>query len=252
MRLDLYLEQILSYTFFYMNRLSELSVFFPAYNEEANLRMVVEKAINYLPKIAQKWEVLIVDDGSKDKTGEIADSLAKEYRQIRVIHHRPNRGYGAAFKSGFYNAKYEWIAFTDSDGQFDFRDIDKFIEKQKETSADLVIGYYLGRKVSLQIKITSKIWEILVFLLFGLNVHDIDCGFKLVSKKVISSIPKLESERGAFISSEFLVKARRAGFKIEEVGVRHYVRAGGKPTGRKLNVIMQSFVDLFRLWQRLK
>ena len=81
MRLDLYLEQILSYTFFYMNRLSELSVFFPAYNEEANLRMVVEKAINYLPKIAQKWEVLIVDDGSKDKTGEIADSLAKEYRQ---------------------------------------------------------------------------------------------------------------------------------------------------------------------------
>ena len=125
MRLDLYLEQILSYTFFYMNRLSELSVFFPAYNEEANLRMVVEKAINYLPKIAQKWEVLIVDDGSKDKTGEIADSLAKEYRQIRVIHHRPNRGYGAAFKSGFYNAKYEWIAFTDSDGQFDFRDIDK-------------------------------------------------------------------------------------------------------------------------------
>ena len=85
-----------------------------------------------------------------------------------------------------------------------------------------------------------------------MNVHDIDCGFKLVSKKVISSIPKLESERGAFISSEFLVKARRAGFKIEEVGVRHYVRAGGKPTGRKLNVIMQSFVDLFRLWQRLK
>lgn len=98
--------------------------------------------------------------------------------------------------------------------------------------------------------ITSKIWELIVLILFGLHVRDIDCGFKLFSKKVVDTIPRLESERGAFISSEFLIKSKRAGFKIAEVGVHHYPRASGKPTGRALNVIVKSFVDLFRLWLR--
>lgn len=232
--------------------ISELSVFFPTYNEEGNIEKVIGSAKKTLERVADKWEILIVEDGSKDKTPEITDKLAKEDMRVRVIHHNPNRGYGGALKTGFYNSKYDWIAFTDSDGQFDFSEIVNFIEKQKETNADLVIGYYKKRQVSKFKIMTSKMWELAVFVLFGLHVRDIDCGFKLISKSVIDKIPKLESERGAFISSEFLIKARKYGFKIVEIPVNHYPRKAGVGTGRNIDVIIKSFIDLFKLWGKLR
>lgn len=232
-----------------VKKIAELSVFFPAYNEEANLKTTVEKAKKVLEKVATKWEIIIVDDGSKDKTPAIADRLAKD-KNISVIHHSPNQGYGSAFKSGLYAASYKWITFTDADGQFDFSEISNFINQQSKTKADLVVGFYKKRQVKKSIIFTSKLWEWLVYFLFGLHVKDIDCGFKLISKKVVNQIPKLESQRGAFISSELLIKAKKQGFKIVEIPVTHYPRAGGQPTGRNLNVIVQSFVDLLKL--RLK
>lgn len=233
-------------------QIEKLSVFLPAYNEEANLQRTVKNVIENLQKNVSEWEIVIVDDGSKDKTGEIADQLAKENKKISVIHHSPNRGYGGAFKSGLYGCKYPWISFIDSDGQFNFKEISHFIETQEKTNADMVIGFYLKRKVSFTRILNSKIWQLIVFLLFGLNVRDIDCGFKLISKKIVDTIPKLESERGAFISSEFLIKAKKAGFKIVEIGVQHYPRKFGEATGAKLDVIVQSFIDLFKLWQKIK
>lgn len=233
------------------DKLEALSVFLPAYNEEANLEETVKNVTENLARVAAKWEVIIVNDGSKDQTGEIADRLAAKNKNIRVIHHRPNRGYGAALKSGLYAARYSWIAFIDSDGQFDFSEIDSFLETQKRTEADLVIGYYRKRQVTFLRKLNSFAWQIFVLFLFGLKVRDIDCGFKLIAKKVVDTIPRLESERGAFISSEFLVKAKKAGFKIVEIPVHHYPRLKGEATGAKLNVIIRSFLDLFRLWRDL-
>ncbi|MDO8340885.1 MAG: glycosyltransferase family 2 protein, partial [Candidatus Woesebacteria bacterium] len=197
-------------------KIDELSVFFPTFNEEGSIRETVEKTKKILEKVAKDWEIIIVNDGSSDRTGEISNNLAKDSR-IKVITHNENKGYGASLKTGFYNAKYSWIAFTDSDGQFDFNEIINFIKKQKETNADLVIGYYKKRQVSKFKIITSRMWELAVMILFRLHVHDIDCGFKLVSKSVIDTIPKLESERGAFISSEFLIKAKKDNFKIVEI-----------------------------------
>lgn len=233
-----------------MAKVRSLSVFLPAYNEERNIGRTVLSVKDILLKIADEWELIVINDGSKDKTREIVEDLVSRDSRIKIINHDFNRGYGASLRSGFYSARYPWIAYIDSDGQFDFSEITAFIEKQKETGADLVIGYYKKRKVSYFKKITSKIWELLVFVLFGLKVRDIDCGFKLISKKVIGTIPRLESERGAFISSELLIKAKKAGFKIVEVPVNHYpaTRVG---TGRKLNVIIQSFVDLIKLWGKL-
>jgi glycosyltransferase involved in cell wall biosynthesis len=233
-------------------QIEKLSVFLPAYNEEANLQRTVINVVENLQKNVSEWEIVIVDDGSKDATGKIADEIAKENKKISIIHHFPNRGYGAAFKSGLYGCKYPWISFIDSDGQFDFKEIGRFIETQEKTQADLVIGYYLGRKVPFTRKLNSKAWQLVVNLLFGLNVRDIDCGFKLISKKVVDTIPHLESERGAFISSEFLIKAKKMGFKIVEIGVQHYPRKFGEATGAKVNVIVQSFIDLFKLRQKLK
>lgn len=230
--------------------ISELSVFFPAYNEEGNIEKTVVDAKKILFNIAKKWEIIIVNDGSKDRTSERAHNLAEADKRIVVVD-QENKGYGGAIKAGLYSSKYEWITFTDSDGQFDFGEITNFIQKQKETGADLVIGYYKKRQVSKFKIATSKLWEIAVFVLFGLHVHDIDCGFKFINKKVIDKIPKLQSERGAFISSEFLIKAKRAGFKIVEIPVTHYPRTKGSGTGRDINVIIKSFVDLGKLWAKL-
>lgn len=229
----------------------ELSVFFPCYNEENNIQATVDKAVKVLEKTAKKWEIIIINDGSKDKTGEVALRIQKKYPSIKIVTHHLNRGYGAAFKSGLYIANYQWIAFTDSDGQFDFSEIKNFIDTQKKTKADIIIGYYLDRKVSKAVIISSKIWELIVFILFGLRVKDIDCGFKFISKKVVETIPRLEAERGAFISSEFLIKAKKAGFKIVEIGVHHYPRVEGQATGRQLKVILKSFSDLFKLWFKI-
>ena len=232
-------------------KIKSLSVFFPTYNEEGNIKSTVTKAKAVLQKYVENWEILIVNDGSTDRTKEISEELSREDERIKVFNHEVNRGYGASLKSGLYNAKYPWIVFTDSDGQFDFSEINLFFEKQQETNADLVIGYYKKRRVSKFKIITSRMWEIAVMILFGLHVHDIDCGFKLVSKKVIDKIPKLESERGAFISSEFLIKAKKSGFKIVEIPVTHLPRLQGKGTGRNIKVIIQSFIDLLKLWKKL-
>ncbi len=232
--------------------IDELSVFFPCYNEEKNITNTVAKSVKVLENTAKKWEIIIVNDGSKDDTATVALKLKeKYYPHVKIVTHNPNRGYGAAFKSGLYNSKYKWIAFTDSDGQFDFSEIKNFINTQKTQHADIVIGYYLGRKVSPLVVLSSKIWELIVYILFGLHVTDIDCGFKFISKKVIDTIPRLEAERGAFISSEFLIKAKKAGFKITEIGVHHFPRTEGQATGRQLKVIIKSFSDLFRLWYKI-
>lgn len=235
-----------------MAKLKNLSLFFPAYNEEANLKNTVEKAIPVLKQVAGEYEVLIINDGSKDKTGEIADQLAKKYPFIKVIHHNPNRGYGAALRSGFYNSKYDWIVFTDSDGQFDFSEVVKLIEKAQETNADIVAGYRIERQDPLIRKIFGKGWTFLANLLLGINIRDVDCGFKLIKKEVIKKIPQLESERGGMISPELLGKAKKYGFKIVEVGVHHYPRKEGKQTGANLKVILKSFTDLAKLWWSIK
>jgi glycosyltransferase involved in cell wall biosynthesis len=230
-------------------KVKELSVFFPAYNEEANIENTVNKAAKILPKAAQKWEILIVNDGSKDKTGEIAHRLAKGNKNIRVIHHPKNRGYGGVFKTGLYNCRYQLIAFTDADGQFDFSEIGKFLEKIKK--ADLVAGYRLERRDPFIRLVNARLWEILMLVLFGLNIKDPDCGFKLTRKEVVDKVGRLKTE-SAVTEPEFLIRAKRAGFKIAQVAVHHYPRKAGKQTGANLKVITKALKESMELWLALR
>ncbi len=230
-------------------KIKELSVFFPAYNEEENIEKTVCDAKKVLEKVAKKWEIIIVEDGSKDKTGEISDKLAKKYRNIKVVHHSPNRGYGGALKTGYETAKYKWVAFADSDGQFKFSQIKKFISKMDK--GDLILGYRIERKDSVIRKLYTLVWSrILPLILFRLNVRDYSCGFWMLKKKVYKAIKPIESEEKV-TKIEILVKAKRKGFEFVDVGVNHYMREHGEQTGANINVIKKSLSDLFVLWKKL-
>ncbi len=230
--------------------IKNLSVFFPCVNEEGNLEDTVEKAIVVLEKLKSNYEIIIVNDGSTDKTGQIADKLAKQNPHIRVIHHPKNLGYGEALKSGFYNARFDTIVYTDGDRQFDFSEVTRFIDKLDQ--ADLIVGYRIKRKDPFFRLLFAKGWALSLFAFFRLRLRDVDCGFKMVKRQVLEKIPKLESQRGAMINAELAIKTKKAGFRIAEVGVNHYPRLSGKPTGANFRVIVKSFLDLIRLWWKVK
>lgn len=230
-----------------MTKLPELSIFFPFWNEEKNIERVVKSAMEIAPYIADKWEIIIVDDGSTDNTLQIAKKLAKYKRTIKIVSHSLNRGYGSALKEGFAHSSYKYIVFTDGDGQFDFSEVTKFIEKIDK--ADLVIGYRKKRKDEnilrrLLFMNLLKIWD---FFLFGFYFKDIDGGFKMIKRKALEQIMPLRSE-GAMISTEILAKAKKRGLTITEVGVEHYKRKVGRQTGDNSQVVVRAVLESLLLW----
>lgn len=230
--------------------IDSLSVFFPCVNEEGNIENIVKKAEEVLKKLKLKFEIIIIDDGSTDRTGQIATRLARENSNIRVIHHPKNLGYGEALKSGFYNARFDTIVYTDGDGQFDFAEVSQFLEKNKYY--DLVIGYRIKRQDPFFRILFKQGWKLSLWAFFGLTLKDVDCGFKMVRKAVLEKIPHLQSSRGAMINAELAIKAKKAGFKVTEVGVHHYPRLAGQATGANLKVIIKSYLDLLKLWWKLQ
>lgn len=228
-----------------------LSVFFPAYNEEENIENTVEKALLVLKKLGLKdYEVLVVNDGSTDNTAKVVEELVKKESHVKLINRVKNGGYGEALKSGLYSAKFENIVYTDSDLQFDFSEVTKFLDKVKQ--ADIVAGFRINRSDPPVRILFGWVWTMLANILLEIGVKDVDCGFKLVKKKVIDTISQLESSRGGMISPELLAKAKKYGFKIMEVGVYHYPRQAGRQTGADLKVMLRSFTDLLKLWWQLK
>ena len=226
--------------------IKNVSVFFPFFNEELNIENTVKKAIKVLESLKLEYEVLLVNDGSTDRTAQVAKILASSNPKIRLINNPTNLGYGEALRSGFYNARYDTIVYNDGDGQFDFAQVVKFIEKTD--SADLVIGYRIKRADNFLRVLFAKGWAASLFLFFGLRLKDVDCGFKLVKREILENIPKLESQRGGMINAELAIKAQKLGFRVAQVGVNHYPRLAGKPTGASIPVIARSYLDLLKLW----
>lgn len=225
-----------------------LSVFFPAFNEESNIKQTVEKSISVLKGLKIRYEILVVDDGSTDKTFQIAKELEKKYREVRAIN-QPNGGYGQALKTGFGNARYDWIVYTDSDGQFDFSEITKFLDK---TNFDLILGYRIKRRDPFIRSLFAFGWRMSLFLFFGLTLKDVDCGFKMMKRSVWEKISPLASSRGAMVNAEIAIKSRKNHFTIAQVGVNHYPRKAGASTGASLWVIINSYLDLIKLWYSLE
>lgn len=226
-----------------------LSMVLPAYNEVKNIKEVVDSILKFVPTFFENYEVIIVDDGSKDGTGSLIDNLATEHNKVVAVHHDCNRGYGATLRTGFEAAKGELIFFTDADGQFDIRELPKLIILIEE-GADIACGWRIKRADPFVRRLNARIYRIIVRLLFGLNVKDINCAFKLFTRKVMQDI-ELQSS-GAFINSEFLILAKNKGYTIREVGITHFPRRKGKQTGNSIIVVLQAFRELARFWRRKK
>jgi len=225
-----------------------LSVILPALNEQDNIELVIKSALEFLPSLASRYEIIVVDDGSEDRTPQIVDSLARRYQEVVSLRHPRNQGYGAALRTGFDQAKNDLIFFTDGDGQFDIKELPLLLDFAEET--DLVCGYRIKRADSLRRRINAWIYNWLIKSLFGLRVRDIDCAFKLLRRQVIENI-NLES-RGALINAELLILARKRGYRIREVGVSHYRRVKGKETGARPLVIWRAGMELMKFKNKLK
>jgi glycosyltransferase involved in cell wall biosynthesis len=232
-------------------RVARLSYFFPAHNEEANIEALVIEALETLPRLADTFEIIAVNDGSKDRTGEIADQLAAAHPDIvRVVHHNPNRGYGGALRSGFEASRYELLAFTDGDRQFKIADIGRLTARlQAEDHPDVVVGYRIKRADPFIRIAYARTYKLANRLFFGLNVTDVDCACKLFRREALEGI-RVESG-GAFFSAELMNRVRQSGRSIAEVGVPHYARTAGSPTGAKPAVIWRAVKDFWSLRLRL-
>lgn len=229
-------------------KLPSLSLFFPCYNEENNVEPSVLSALKVLKDVADCFEIIIINDGSSDNTKTVAENLAGIYKEVRVISHAKNRGYGGAVKTGFSNAKYEWTFFTDGDLQFDLGQLKTFIKYTDDYN--IIIGYRKNRAEGLRRALIARSFKKLVDMLFKLGVEDIDCAFKLINTGAVRKID-LTCE-GAFVSVELLYKLKKQGFSFKELPVDHYNRKSGEATGNNLKVGIRQIADTLKFYFHLK
>ena len=232
-----------------MATLPAISVIVPAYNEEENVEKTVDAIVSAFGPRADDYEIIYVDDGSTDRTGELADAMAAREPRLRVIHHPKNMGYGAALRSGFTAARHPLIFYTDGDLQFDLNEIDRLVPLLD--GADIVSGCRINRQDPWYRRLNAAIFNMTVRILFGLRLRDIDCAFKIYRKSIFDRIT-IRSE-GIFVSAEILTQAHRHGMVIRQVGVTHYPRTDGEPTGNNPLVVLNAMMDLVRFfWLQLR
>ncbi len=224
--------------------LKSLSMVFPCYNEALNVTTMIEQAVQVGEDYGVDYEVVVVDDGSRDSSAEIARNWSKKNPRVRLVQHPKNLGYGAALRTGLKAAVKDLVFLTDGDNQFRLSDIDKLFFKID--SCDVVVGYRLARQDKLHRRLNGFLWTQLNKALFGLPVRDVDCAFKLFRRKTLDSL-EIRSNH-LLIHSEILARIKKKGFRIEEVGVAHYPRTAGKATATALKSVLKTFRELAALY----
>lgn len=228
--------------------LSSLSIYFPAYYDENTVEPLARSCIEIAKKLTDDYEVIIVDDKSPDKVGEIADRLAREIPQIRVIHHAENMGVGQAMISGYRHATKDWVFYTDGDAQYDVCELPLLAQHVKDF--DIVIGYRLNRAEGFKRVFTSKVFHFFIFCLFGVHFKDIDCSFKLTHRRFLEKI-SFHTNSG-LVDAELLIQAKRLRIPVKEIGVHHYPRKFGSSHCLRLKLVLSMLLDMlklrFKLW----
>lgn len=224
-----------------------LSVIVLAYNEEASLKDVVLSLLPVLKSAVDKYEILIINDGSKDNTGKIADMLARKYKDVRVIHHKKNMGYGAAQKTGFRNAKYDLVMAVPSDKQFDANDIKKYVALID--NFDVIIGVRTKRKDTLFRAVASSAYNLMIFIMFNMGVRDFT-WVKMIRKKALEGIYVKSNSITA--DPELIIKLfKKTNLRIKTINVNYLQRESGKGESTDLKTLFITFIDLFKLWYQL-
>ena len=225
-----------------------LSLVLPAYNEEENIRPVVEQALDVLPKFADTFEIIPVNDGSTDRTGAILEELAREDDRVRPVSYQRNKGYGGAVASGFDASRHDYVMFMDADRQFDINDISTLAPFVG--TYDIVAGFRMERSDPLHRRINAEVFNIAVRILFGVHLRDLDCAFKIFRGDQLRSLDLISN--GALINCEMQAKLRRQGATLVQVGVHHYPRVAGSSTGGNLKVILKAMRDILILWWKMR
>ena len=220
-----------------------ISLFFPVYRDEATVERVTRKAVAIMNELATEYEVIIVDDGSPDRAGEVADELARTIPSVRVIHHEQNRGYGEALRSGFQAARYEWICFTDGDDEYEVDDLRRLIRLRDYY--DLIITFRYAKRYSGVRIFISYIYNKVLRLLFQMRYRDMSCGLRMIRKAVADELDLHSTS--PFIGAEIAIKTTVKGFRVGEVGVQTFPREFGKGSSTTLPNILATMRDMFRV-----
>jgi hypothetical protein len=225
-----------------------LTLVLPAFNEEANVDVVVRESLAALPVFADSYEIIVVDDGSRDRTGEIVARWVATNQHVRLVSHARNRGYGAALASGFRASTGDFVMFMDADRQFDIRDLHLLAPFAGEY--DIVAGFRMERSDPLHRRVFAEMFNVSVRILFGVHLRDIDCAFKLFRGDLLRGMTY--TAPGALINTEIQAKARRQGARLQQVGVHHYPRIAGEATGGSPRVIVRAIGETLALWWRMR
>ena len=227
------------------HRSISLSIAIPAYNECQSLFGVVSCAIRAAGKITKNFEILIVDDGSTDGTGKIADNLAKNNHHVFVIHHPKNLGFSGAIKTCYKKSKKDYIVLLPADGQIDPNDLSLFLAPIDH--ADVVVGYRITNPEPFYRRFNSKVFHIIFRLLYGVRLREISTSI-LWRKTVIQNILITATPRSALIEPEVISKAWQKGYRFAQIPVPYYPRSGGSPKGANILMMFETFKELLRLW----
>ncbi len=222
-----------------------ISLVMPAYNEADNIEPMVEEATPALEAVSENYEIIVVDDGSADDTAGVTRRVMESYPHVRLVQHEVNQGFGAAVFTGFTSAEMDWIFYTDADRQFVLGELERFQPYMDE--ADLIAGYRAPRRDPFLRVFYGKGWSMLCTLAFGYTVRDVDCGFKLFRREIIEELAPHIASRGATFSIEWLVRAKRAGYRFVELPVTHRPRVAGSQTGANIDVITRAFKELMQV-----
>jgi len=221
------------------------------YNEQGNIEHAVTSALAVLAGVTDRYEVIVINDGSRDRTGALADRLAAANSHVRAVHHPDNRGYGAAVRSGFAAAQYPLVVLADGDNQFDLGELGLLLRSLG--TSDIVSGYRIARHDPALRRLYAFIYNRVARVLFSIPLRDVNCGFKVYRRALVERLlPQLRST-GALINVEMLARARKLGAKVTEVGVHHYARETGQPTDRRRPAeICRAAKEMMDLWRELR
>lgn len=225
-----------------------LSIFFPAYNDAGTIASLVLLAHMTARELTDDYEVIVVDDGSPDHTGELLDEMARHFSWLRIVHHARNRGYGGALRTGFETAGKELVFYTDGDAQYDPREL-SLLYAALAPGVDLVNGVKIGRSDPFHRILIGRLYHWFVRLAFGLRLSDVDCDFRLMRRAVFERV-RLTRSSGV-ICVELMKKVQDHGFTIVQVPVHHYHRSYGKSQFFNFRRVARTLYDLTRLWTEL-